>query len=117
MELARDGQYARACKAAVSNGIASASKESLQEMQVKHPSARFPLDAARQTNVPRGMIPSIEEELVRKMLKSFRRGTAAGPSSLRAQHLCDALRSAHGDEFIIHLSRLVNLLCRGEVLQ
>ena len=33
---------------------------------------------------------------------------------MRAQHLQDALRSAHGDEVVVHLARLVNLLSRGD---
>ena len=48
------------------------------------------------------------------MIKSFRRGTAAGPSGLRAQHLQDAIRSAHADEVIVHLTRVVGHLSRGD---
>ena len=48
------------------------------------------------------------------MLKTFSRGTGAGPTGLRAQHLKDAVRSAHGDEAIEQLTALSNLLARGD---
>ena len=48
------------------------------------------------------------------MLKSFPWGSAAGPTGLRAQHLLNAVSSAHADEAIEQLTAICNLLARGE---
>ena len=49
------------------------------------------------------------------MVKSFTRGTALGPSGLRAQHLKDAIRSTYEDEATEQLLAICNLLAKGEV--
>ena len=48
------------------------------------------------------------------MLKTFSRGTAPGPTGLRAQHLKDAVRSPHGDEALEQITTLCKLLARGD---
>ena len=62
----------------------------------------------------RAQVPEFDSVLITKMLKSFSRGTAPGPSGLRAQHLKDAVRSAHGDEAVEQLTAICNHLARGE---
>eukprot|EP00665_Eupelagonemidae_sp_cell47_P002210 gene2211-6737_t len=44
----------------------------------------------------------------------FARGTAPGPSGLRAQHLQDAVESSGGDAVVEQLTAVTNLLARGD---
>jgi hypothetical protein len=59
-------------------------------------------------------VPDIAAADVVAAVRSFRRGSAAGPSGLRGDHLREALGSAHGDEVAAHLAEVVQLLVRGD---
>ena len=61
-------------------------------------------------------VPELGVEDVVHAIRSFSRGSAAGPTGLRGDHLCEALGSAHGDEMAVHLADVVMLLVRGHAL-
>ena len=114
IELAADGQYSKAAKALVSPGPLERNEEIEKAMREKHPLAQEAPDLSDLAAPSRAQVPEFDSMLVKKMLKSFSRGTAAGPTGLRAQHLKDAVRSAHGDEATEQLTSIINLLARGD---
>ena len=82
-----DGQYKKAIQALMSDSVAQVSVEVLNEMLAKHPRARA-------TPTPTGPVPHTVQfavEDVVRALRSFPNGTAPGPSSLRANHLKEAV--------------------------
>ena len=117
IELTRDGQFSKACKALVSQGIAEPSDVNMTAMREKHPLCREGTESVDLPSIPHDLMPDIPDQIVEKMIKSFRRGTAPGPSALRPQHLQDGLRSSHGDELLAHLTGLVNLCATGNAPQ
>ena len=96
--LAADGQYSKATSALVSPGLIKRNDETEKAMQDKHPRAQSPPNLADLVAPAQSQVPEFDKPLVKKMVKSFARGTAPGPSGLRAQHLKDAIRSTHGNE-------------------
>ena len=114
IELAADGQYSKATKALVSPGPLERDEHTEKAMRDKHPLAQEAPDLSDLAAPSRAQVPEFDSALVKKMLKSFPRGTAPGPTGLRAQHLMDAVRSAHGDEAMEQLTCLSNLLARGD---
>lgn len=61
-------------------------------------------------------VPELSVEDVVQAIHRFSRGSAAGPTGLRGDHLREALASAHGDEMAVHLTEVVMLLVRGAAL-
>eukprot|EP00666_Eupelagonemidae_sp_cell4sb_P018124 gene18124-biopygen33237 len=59
------------------------------------------------------LVPDLDADIVRKAIRGFPRGTAPGPSGLRAQHLLDALKTAHGDEMLEQVTAMTNVLAQG----
>ena len=114
LALAPDGQYAKAAKALVSSGPLARDEETLRALQDKHPLAQTNPDLSDLVAPGKAQVPEFGCALINKMVKSFTRGTAPGPSGLRAQHLRDAVRSTHGDEALVQLTSLCNLLARGD---
>ena len=80
----------------------------------KHPKAQQVPNLDNLAAPCRDEVPVLESTLVKKMIKSFPRGSGAGPTGLRVQHLLNAITSNHGDEAIEQLTALCNLLARGE---
>ena len=76
----------------------------------KAPPAKGEPDLSDLAAPARAQVPEFDGILLKKITKSFSRGTAPGPTGLRAQHLKDAVRSAHGDEAMEQLTSLCNLL-------
>ena len=114
LELAADGQYSKATSALVSPGLVKRDTNSEKIMRDKHPLAQDPPCLDDLVAPAQSQVPDFDGPLVKKMIKSFARGTAPGPSGLRAQHLKDAIRSTHGDEAIEQLLAICNLLAKGD---
>ena len=114
LELAADGLYSKATKALVSPGLLERNAVTENSLRNKHPTAQSVPDLSDLAAPARAQVPEFDGTHVKKMLKSFSRGTAAGPTGLRAQHLKDAVRSAHGDEAIEQLTSICNLLAKGD---
>ena len=87
------------------------------KLQAKHPRAtpaRPALVALGPPPLP--AVPELGVEDVVHAIRSFSRGSAAGPTGLRGDHLREALGSAHGDEMAVNLADVVMLLARGHAL-
>ena len=82
-----DGQYRKAIQALASDGLALPTVEVVDEMLSKHPQVTPP-------SIPADSVPpptQVAEVDIVRALKSFPAGTAPGPSSLRANHIKEAV--------------------------
>ena len=86
VSLARVGLYGKACRVLQSSGIAPDNNNTWHLLQAKHPSCPLPTVPDIPTN---SLLISPDFDIL-SMLRSFPKGTAAGPSGLRVQHLLDA---------------------------
>eukprot|EP00666_Eupelagonemidae_sp_cell4sb_P017832 gene17832-biopygen15069 len=111
VDLTRDGQFAKACKALTSAPPVEASDDSLRMLRDKHPRAQSQPDLSDLG--PPAFSPSISVDLVRKTILAFPRGSAPGPSGLRPQHLKDAVKSVLGDECVEQITGWVNVGAGG----
>ena len=112
--LIQVGQYSRAAKALTSAGIDQSSVEALSAMREKHPVGPPPSLPTAETPLPL----SLDAEKVAGALKSFKPGSAPGPSGLRAEHVKAALSSPtpnRAHRAITTLTNLVNALATGRL--
>ena len=87
------------------------------KLQEKHPRAAPARPALVALGLPAlAAVPELGVEDVVRAIRSFSRGSAAGPSGLRGDHLQEALASPHGDELAVQLTEVVQLLVRGDAL-
>ena len=106
------GQYRKAIQALSSSGLASPSPNVLQEMLTKHrqsPPPSLPTDP-----VPPPMV--LSESIVSRSVRSFPRGSAAGPSGFRVSQLREAVlcpSPSLASQTISILTKFVNLLVKG----
>ena len=109
-----DGQYKKAIQVLMSDGVAQASAEVLNEMLAKHPQAgAIPTPTGP---VPRPVQFAVED--VVRALRSFPNGTAPGPSSVRANHLKEAVFCPSQGRATYALQKLynfINVLSAGRV--
>ena len=111
--LAQEGQYSRALEALTSLGMAEDSPETIAEMQRKHPAPLHNTVIPNSQSPPRAFSPSE----VRKAAESFSRGSAAGPSGMRPEHLLVALKVTpgnRGEKACTALTKLVYTTTSGE---
>ena len=95
-------------------GLASPSSEVFNEMLAKHPQADPP--SISSDTFPTPLQVSREDML--RALKSFPTGSAPGPSSLRANHIKQAIFCPSPDpanKALQSLTGVINLLCAGKV--
>ena len=114
---AQEGQYTRAVQALVSCGLAEFTPASLAEMQQKHPPPARPQPPPPVTNIPSKSFTSSE---VAEAALSFQKGSAAGPSGMRPEHLKSILKntsSALANKALAALTRAVNVMAAGKVPQ
>ena len=112
--LAAEGELSRACAALLSPPLLANTDGVLAKLRAKHPQC----PPARPGLVPLGPpaqhhVPDLSVEQVLTAARSFRRGSAAGPTGLRGDHLREALGSPHCDEVAAHLADVVRLLASG----
>ena len=108
--LAQEGQFGKAAKALVSQGLDFDSAEALTNMRSLHPSANTPPPLP-----PPPVSPYFfNSEEVLAALHSFHSLSAAGPSGMRAAHFRDAVSSDRGNALLSTMTRLVNLLAAGK---
>ena len=113
--FAQAGQYTKAIQALVSNGIAEYTPATLAEMQSKHPAPFRPQPPLPSTDVPAQAFGGSE---VSKAALSFKKGTAAGPSGMRPEHLISVLKSNSAtlaEKALVALTKLVNVMAAGKV--
>lgn len=128
LELVSEGQYSRACKALLSEGVWELDEDVMEQLRKKHPQGEGWKKADQVECAPEeGEVGEAEEEhdvrvtfsekQVEKALRSFPKGTAAGGSGWRAQHLLDALDGAVGDgrkEMLKRMGQMCETLANGE---
>ena len=102
--------YQKAVNALSAAKVAPTTAETIAQMKEKHPSATEPQLPAGTLDLD---VPDFEGAVVLKHLKSFKRGTAAGPSGLSAQHLLDLLGPA--SPLLGPLASLTNSIAKGGV--
>ena len=112
---AQEGQYSRAMQALVSCGLAECSPAALSEMQQKHPAPRRP-----QPPPPTSVMPpkNFTTSEVATAALSFPKGSGAGPSGLRPEHLRSVLKntsSALANKALVALTKVVNVMAAGKV--
>ena len=114
--LAQQGEYTRAVQSLLSSGLADHSRANVIQMQSKHPAATQESSfRPQQSDIPQ---QSFTADQVMKGIKSFRKGSAPGPSGLRAEHLRAATQSAPPNRRVKALeavTRLVNIMSAGDV--
>ena len=81
----------------------------LRFLKVERKSACFSLGPPA-----RNSVPDVSAEQVLAAVRSFRRGSAAGPTRLRGDHVREALGTAHSDKVTVHLVEIVRVLLAGE---
>jgi hypothetical protein len=119
LELVSEGQYSRACKALVSEGVSELSEEVKEELKKKHPQGEGWKRAAdiKPTEGKEVERVTFSERQVEKALRSFKKGSGPGGSGGRAQHLLDALDGAVGDqrkEMLGRIGKVCEILANGE---
>ena len=111
VSLGRSGLTGKACRMLLSSGIAPNNDTTWRLLQAKHPACPPPV-TPNATSEPVTLGPTFN---ILKILRSFPKGTSAGPSGLSVQHLLDAasipLHTSIGDS----LKGIVNLMASGKV--
>ena len=113
--LVQEGQYARSLQSLTSAGMAQHTKETLKVMRDKHPSAQPTPIFQPESNTPQMVFSQAQ---VFKGIKSFRRGSAPGPSGLRAEHLKVATKCAppnRTDKATAAITKVVNAMAGGSL--
>ena len=114
--LVGEGQLSRAAQALVSSGIAPANDENLEKMKTLHPQADRPPTLVPDPSVPPLVVTGAQ---VLDNIKSFKKGSAPGPSGLRAEHLKVAVVAGAApngvDKCIEAVTKLVNVILAGKV--
>ena len=113
--LASEGELSRACNALLNPPLLCPADEGvLPKMRAKHPSSQPALPGLVPLGPPpQSQVPDITTHEVLTAARSFRRGSAAGPSGLRGDHLREALGTPHCDEVAAHLADVVRILASG----
>ena len=112
--LAAEGEMSRACAALLNPPPLAAEDSVLAKLHAKHLQSQPARPGLVQLGPPPGdQAPDLSVDLVLSVACSFRRGTAAGPTGLRGDHLREALSSPHWDEVAAHLADVVRLLAWG----
>ena len=115
VSLSHEGMFAKACRILVSSGLAPNNEDTWKLLKDKHPEG--PLPIIPETTSAQSIFLNDDFD-VYNILKSFPKGTAAGPSGLRVQHLLDAASIPLPTTICsLLLRRVVNLLVSGKVPQ
>ena len=104
-----DGQYKKVLQSLTSMGLTLPTTDVLNEMLAKHP----PADPPAVPEMPTPPPVTVSAEQVAGALRSFPTGSAPGPSSLRANHLKEAVfrpSPSHANQSLLLFTKLVNLL-------
>jgi len=112
----KEDLYQKACSALSQEPPVKVTAAVVAQMKDKHPPARDSEEdrTAALRRVDGRAAPTTSADEVEKGVRSFPRGSAAGLTALRPQHLKDALVPGHKDEVLRQLTGVVELLARGE---
>ena len=113
-KLLEEGQYNRASSALVSEGIVDSNPETIAIMKAKHPQAEIqPMEVGENVEPLK-----LSASQVRESIKSFKKGSAPGPSGMRAEHLKVAVEMGspgRKEKTIESITNLVNNLLAGNM--
>ncbi|KAL5457665.1 hypothetical protein EMCRGX_G034949 [Ephydatia muelleri] len=110
ISLAKIGLHGKACRILLSDGLAPLNNSTWELLKSKHPSAPLPTPPDVSCT-PLSLGPDFN---ILPILFSFPKGTAAGPSGLRVQHLIDAAQIPLPISIGSSLRDIVNLLAAGK---
>ena len=110
VSLGRAGLFGKACKGLESNGLAPNNEATWQLLHSKRPS--YPPPAAPNANT-QAISVGLNFDIL-STLHSFPKGTAAGPSGLRIQHLLDAALITLPTSICATLGDIGNILASGK---
>ena len=116
IEFVKESLFRKACGALVKEPPVEVTPDIVDIMKSKHPVARdvegFRVAGLRPVDARAA--PCINPEDVRKAIRSFPKGSAAGLSALRPQHLKDAMMPGMADECLQQMAGVIQLFARGE---
>ena len=115
LKLIREGQYTRAAQALVSPGLAEQSRSTMAAMEALHPQCPRVAPCDTEPSMPP---MRFSQEQVAKAIKTFKPGSAPGPSGLRAEHLKVAVKSApanRSDKALEAVTKMVNVLAAAAI--
>ena len=92
ISLAQDGLLEEACRILCCNGIAKNSHSTFITLQSKHPTSPPPVALANSVLTSQSDVFPPDFNII-SVIQTFAKGTACGPSGLRAQHISDALEA------------------------
>ena len=112
--MAGEGQYHRALEALTSVGMADHNRETVRIMKEKHPASQRPIGDLPTSDAAPLSFTSFQ--VVKSALR-FKKGSAAGPSGLRPEHLRVVLQSSNArrDSAAVSLTKLLNAMMAGKV--
>ena len=111
-----DGQYKKTFQSLTSMGLVLPTADVFNDMLANHP----PADPPAVPETPSPLPVTVYAEQVAGALHSFPTSSAPGQSSLRANHLKEAVfcpSPSCTNQSLLWLTKLVNLLCAGNVHQ
>ena len=111
MGLVQDNRLGPASAALDSQGSAEPSEATRQALEQKHPQGAPPPDDEAPS--PLTLAVTLEPDEVLKALKAFPKGSAAGPSGLRPQHLLDGVRDRDQKAALDALTNALQVVVAG----
>ena len=125
LQLAQEGQFAKAVKNLTSAGLRNLDHDTLEELRSKHPQEPPQVPTLGNAGEPNGSSktlpatppPVFDYADVLKDIRSFPKGTAAGASGFRAQHLVDAYADPSKQDresVLVPMAEVCTLLAAGK---
>ena len=108
--LTREGFDRKACAALLSKGVCEDTAQVVETLRQLHPQAPHPV-CPPLAELP--LAADITASSVERVLRTFPRDSAAGPSGTRVQHFVEALTPGHCTPVLEQLTAVVQLLARG----
>ena len=110
------GQLSKATAALLSDPPVEVTDAVVAEMKTKHPAARTGEDSRQMDLRPVDAASAVQVgvEDVLRALRSFPKGSAAGNSGLRPQHILDALCCGSQHETLCQITSVVNTFLKGQ---
>jgi hypothetical protein len=116
MELLRAGHLGKAAGVIVSEPPVAVTPAVVAEMRAKHPPARAEDEAATRElrKVDASTACRVDHVEILKLVKTFPKASAGGPSELKPQHVLDAFVHNWQGEVGRNLAAVVNMMLRGD---
>jgi len=110
--MVADGRLSAASASLLSDALSDPSEENLAKLQEKHPAQDVPVNIPPPSNTPQA---KIDAKLVLQKLRSFPKGSAAGPTGTRASHILHAIQVKNPTSALETLTDFINHLSSGLV--